>query len=421
VLIHNRRQVAYPVGETGHSKAILDMTTCEVDGDTALATVSSDSDVRVWDPNGGECLRVLAGHTDVIHAVCTVVLDGNEYLATGGKDRTVRLWDLTADEGRGTEVRRGGRTSAACTVRLGSDAVAGVDGATGAIRLQSVETGAELRVMGGGLGTVNSLCTVMHGPRELVAVAGDSGVIQVWDPVTGQQLLKEIRRYAHLQAICTLRAEDGNDLLVIAGADKQRAIIQFCRPDNGRIVQRHRLADRLHFGEPGPYAQEINAVLQVSGGESTLVTAGDDDVLLWNSGGRYLRRLQGHRNTVRALAEITVDDHPMLASAGDDRTIRIWNLKDGACTAVLTGNLDGVNALCMVTIDGRPLLASGGKDRTIRIWDPTGGSPILSIPVHYPVLACLEVSGLLFAGLTAGSLVLDLNTRDHDLPNFWDR
>jgi hypothetical protein len=33
-------------------------------------------------------------------------------------------------------------------------------------------------------------------------------------------------------------------------------------------------------------------------------------------------------------------------------------------------------------------------------------------------LACLEVSGLLFAGLTAGSLALNLNTRNQDLPNF---
>jgi hypothetical protein len=80
-----------------------------------------------------------------------------------------------------------------------------------------------------------------------------------------------------------------------------------------------------------------------------------------------------------------------------------------------------VSALCPVTVGGRSLLASGGRDRTIRLWDPTGGSPILSIPVHYPVLACLEVSGLLFVGLTAGSLALNLNASHQDLPNFWER
>jgi hypothetical protein len=40
--------------------------------------------------------------------------------------------------------------------------------------------------------------------------------------------------------------------------------------------------------------------------------------------------------------------------------------------------------------------------------------------VHYPVLACLEVSGLLVVGLTAGSLALDLNTGGNDLLHFRD-
>ena len=43
---------------------------------------------------------------------------------------------------------------------------------------------------------------------------------------------------------------------------------------------------------------------------------------------------------------------------------------------------------------------------------------MLTIPVHHPVLACLEVSGLLFVGLTAGALALDLNTQRNELAHF---
>ncbi len=420
VLIHHRTDATYALGTTGHTRAILGMTSCRVGGRTALATVAGDGDVRVWDPETGACLRTLAGHTDVINTVCTVLMDGNEYLATGGRDRTVRLWDLTADEGRRTETSRGGRTSAACHVRLRADAVAGVDGTDGTIRLQNAETGEEIRVMGGGLGTVHSLCSLNDGWRELVAVASDAGSIQVWDPADGEQLLRQIRRYEYLQAVCTFHTEDGFDLLAFAGARNQRTSVHFCRPDTGNLVQRQRFTDRWLFSDPGEPVQRINAIRQIHVPESLLAVAGDDLVMLWSSTGRYLDSLAGHRNTVRALTPITVDGRTLLASAGDDRSIRIWDVHDRTCTAELTGHLDGVNALCPVTVGGHTLLASGGKDRTIRLWKPSGGSPVLSIPVHYPVLTCLEVSGLLFVGLTAGSLVLDLNTRDHDLPDFRD-
>lgn len=419
VLIHRRGLPPSIVGSGGHSKPILGMAACRANGRSALATVSGDGDVRVWDPREGDCLRVLAGHTDVIHSVCTVTLDGNEYIATGGKDRTIRLWDLTADEGLSSTARRGGRTSVACTIQLGGHAVAGVDGSSGTIQLQTAETGARIKVMGGGLGTVNSLCTARVESRELIVVASDSGVVQTWDPVTGRQILKNIRRFEYLQAVCAFRAEDGEDLLAIAGTDRYRkVVIQFCRPESGRLVERRRLTDRWPFAEPTEGIEQIHAILQIAGAEPMLATAGDDDVILWGPTGRYLTRFRGHSRTVRALAEVVVDGKQMLASAGDDRTIRIWNVHNGVCTAVLTGHLDGVNALCSVTVDGRPLLASGGKDRMIRVWNPSGGSPILSIPVYYPVLSCLEVSGLLFAGLSAGSLALNLNTRNQDLPNF---
>ncbi|PRY33192.1 WD40 repeat protein [Pseudosporangium ferrugineum] len=420
ILIHNRGTLRPSIASNGHSRAILGISACTIDGQTALATVSSDGDVRVWDPREGSCLRVLAGHTDAVNTVCTVVLDDHEYLATGSKDRTVRLWDLTADEGRVGATRRGGRTSAACAIHLGTDTVAGVDGTSGVIRLQSAETGAEVRLMGGGLGTVNSLCKVRVQGRDFLVVASDSGVIQTWDPVASRQILKEIRRFEDIQAVCAFRAEDGEDLVAIAGARGRRVTVKFCRPDDGRIVHRHRLTDRLTFGGPVGNVERINAIRQLDGVGRMLAAAGDENVLLWSPEGRFLAGLNGHSRAVRALTEVVVDGGRRLASAGDDRTIRIWDTRDGACTAVLAGHLDGVSALCPVVVGGRSLLASGGRDRTIRLWDPAGGSPILSIPVHYPVLACLEVSGLLFVGLTAGSLALNLNARHQELPSFWE-
>jgi WD40 repeat protein len=146
--------------------------------------------------------------------------------------------------------------------------------------------------------------------------------------------------------------------------------------------------------------------------------SGDNTVMLWTADGRHRGSLEGHRRAVRALASLPADGRMLLASGSDDQTIRIWDPEEQVCLATLTGHIDRVNTVCPVTADGRTMLASGSQDRTVKLWDVDSRSLLLSIPVHHPVLACLEVSGLLFVGLTAGSLALDVNASGNDLLTF---
>jgi hypothetical protein len=48
----------------------------------------------------------------------------------------------------------------------------------------------------------------------------------------------------------------------------------------------------------------------------------------------------------------------LLASASDDRTVRIWNPDARAQQAVLQGRQAPVNPVCAVMVAGRQLLAS---------------------------------------------------------------
>jgi WD40 repeat protein len=99
---------------------------------------------------------------------------------------------------------------------------------------------------------------------------------------------------------------------------------------------------------------------------------------------------------------LTVVSDNLLASGGNDHTIRLWDLARGAEARRLEGHGDGVLALAVLP-GGR--LASGGADRTIRLWDPARGAEIARLEVDGAVI-CLAalLKGRLVAGDVLGRL-----------------
>lgn len=91
---------------------------------------------------------------------------------------------------------------------------------------------------------------------------------------------------------------------------------------------------------------------------------------------------RGHRDVVNAVCAVTVDGRVLLASGGDDRTVRLWDARTREPAGVLEGHQGAVNAVCAVTVDGRPLLASGGDDSTVRLWDPATGNQTKVLEGH---------------------------------------
>ena len=70
-------------------------------------------------------------------------------------------------------------------------------------------------------------------------------------------------------------------------------------------------------------------------------------------------------------------DEALLASASDDRTVRIWDLRARRELHRLSGHGDGCNAVAFSPDGAR--LASGGDDRNMRIWDVISGEEVLHL------------------------------------------
>ena len=61
------------------------------------------------------------------------------------------------------------------------------------------------------------------------------------------------------------------------------------------------------------------------------------------------------------MCPVTVAGEDLLASAGSDGTVRIWDPRTGQQRTVLEGHQGGVWSVCPVTVAGRELLASAAE------------------------------------------------------------
>jgi WD40 repeat protein len=106
-------------------------------------------------------------------------------------------------------------------------------------------------------------------------------------------------------------------------------------------------------------------------GRTLLASGGDDTtVRIWDvRTGQQHRTLEGHRHRVRSICVFTLDGRTWLATAAEDCTVRIWDPRTGRQEQIFDGHRRRVRSVCAFTVDGRVLLASASADRTVRIWN----------------------------------------------------
>lgn len=113
----------------------------------------------------------------------------------------------------------------------------------------------------------------------------------------------------------------------------------------------------------------------------------DGTVYLWDSvSGQITHRLQGHRAAVPALA-FTADEQ-LLASSDVDGGVCVWQIDQTEPLYRLQGHSDEVHALLFA---GDRLITSS-HDRTIRLWDMRNGQPIRTLQAHLLPLRSLALS-----------------------------
>jgi WD40 repeat protein/tetratricopeptide (TPR) repeat protein len=139
--------------------------------------------------------------------------------------------------------------------------------------------------------------------------------------------------------------------------------------------------------EPSLQLASPQAVAWSPDGSYLIVGTGHGLIQLVFPDGRVFRELRGHAGYVSALA---VTNDGRLASGGEDKTIRIWDLVTAAELRRLEGHRGWVLALAIV---GDALLASGSNDKTIRLWDIDEGLEVKRLEGHREKIRALIAIG----------------------------
>ena len=325
---------------------------------TKVVVVGDDGIVRVWDLASGKELETFAGHVGIIHSVALAT--DNKTLYTTGADKSVRQWTVSAQrviaahEGKANGVVYSPDGSA--LLSAGDDKL---------IKMW-LPTGMAVRQFAGSTVAITGLAVRGDSLQVAGAVADNSVMLWNFDGTPFVALPK----LAVPAAVTSLRYSADHLKLAVSTGD---AHVRVYNPADGKLLQAL------------PQAAVPAAVAFTPDSKSLLVGNADNSAKLIPYS--LLRLIAGHEGAVTSLAYVPTAEQ--LVSGGADKTVRLWNLADGAAVRTYPGHTDIVTNVA-VTPDGTQILAAG-QDKNVRSWK-LADAAVLATLLHPAAVRSLSIS-----------------------------
>jgi WD40 repeat protein/serine/threonine protein kinase len=325
--------------------------------DRVLALCTGDGTIRLWDPATGQLRKSYRGHESRVW--CVAFSPDGRTLASCGADSKINLWDLSTGQDRipiPAPSIRSMVTSEGCS-RI---TVFGLDGSDGMITVLDSRRGGLVdqrrihlqgQVLTGGILSPDG--------KTLATVTTDE-IATLWDVGRGLP-----RRSISIPAATHFH-----------GAIRQQTFGGFAFSPDGRRLEIKTSPQGMLFWDTESGAcrlfpielADVQHLRVTPTGDSIIVYNNNDELSIGNlATGRYRPSKPTGQAGVKSL--VLSADGRVVATGGDDGTIKLWDASSLEQVAILVGHHRSPLYLNLAWSPDGNVLASTSEDRTLRLWD----------------------------------------------------